>query len=266
MPLLPDIDSLVRLDGKGVVVLGSGGDGIGTQVARTLAAGGARVLCVDVDGAEAERVATETGGTAFLADVTDRAQVEAVFARAVELYGDDFHGFVDVVGTGPHGPLETFDDAGIDSALTMNLKHAILATQVAGPLLADRGAGSMVFISSLAGDVVSPGHSLYGIAKAGLQHLARYAADEFGPAGVRANAIGTGLILTEGMLAVVEPAVIAQVTSGIPMRRVGLPQDIASAVYFLMSPLASYVTGSVLHVEGGNMVGSRGFSRDGMAR
>jgi 7-alpha-hydroxysteroid dehydrogenase len=141
----------------------------------------------------------------------------------------------------------------------MNVRHALMAVQIAAPMLAARGRGALAFISSLAAETAAPGQSIYGMAKAALNHLVRYAADEFGPRGVRTNGIGTGLILTPGLKAVSNSTYIKQVIDHVPMRRIGQPSDIAGAVYFLMSDLAAYVNGSILHVEGGDLYGSRGY-------
>lgn len=256
-----EFNQLVRMDGRGIVVLGTGGGGIGTEVTKLLADGGAKLLCVDIVEDEAKRMAAEVGGEPYVADVTNREQVKRLFEHAESRFGDGFYGFVDIIGAGIQGPLEEFDDAAIEKMLTLNLRHAIYAAQSAGPMLAKRKRGAMVFISSLAGEFVSPGQPLYGVAKAGLNHFMHYCADEFGPSGVRANAIGTGLIAYPKMLGNVASEAIKTVVEGIPLRRVGKPSDIAGAVYFLMSDLAAYVTGTVLHVEGGFMVGSRGIPR-----
>ena len=261
-----DFNSMVRMDGRGIVVLGSGGVGIGEAVTKMLAAGGADILCVNFDQPEAERMAQEVGGEAYVADITDRDQVKKLFEYADKKFGDRFYGFVDIIGGTLHGPLEDFDDHAIEEMLTMNLRHAVYAAQYAGPLLRKHGKGAMVFISSLAGDIVSPGHALYGVGKAGLNHFMHYCADEFGPDGVRANCIGTGLIQYPSMETTVHSEAMKKVTEGTALRRTGKPIEIAGAVYFLMSDLASYVTGSVLHVEGGRMIGMSGIPRSGMGR
>lgn len=262
-PTLPDLTSSVRLDGRGIVVLGAGGQGLGTATARLLAAGGATVLCVDNREDQAREVASQVGGVPWVADITDRAQVEALFAHVDTLFGERFHGVVDIVGADAHGRLEDFDDATIDRLLAFNLRHAIHAIQIAGPMLARRGRGAMAFISSPASDMVSPGHAIYGVAKAGLNHLIRYAAEEYGPSGVRTNGVSPGLIITPKMRAAPLSSAIQQIVADIPLRRIGQPTDIAGAVYFLMSELAAFVNGSILNVDGGYMVGSHGVPRMG---
>lgn len=260
-----DFTSMVRLDGRGIVVLGAGGIGIGEACTKMLAAGGADLLCVNIDRTEAERMAQETGGEAYVADIMDRAQVKALFEYADKKFGDRFHGFVDIIGNTLHGALEEFDDDAIEQQLSLNLRHAVYAAQYAGPMLRKTGkGGSMVFISSLAGNIVSPGHAFYGVGKAALNHFMRYCADEFGPAGVRSNCIGTGLIQYPSMETSVPVEIIEQLNQGTALRRAGKAIEIAGAVHFLMSDLSTYVTGTVLNVEGGRMLGTGGIPRSGM--
>jgi len=261
-----DFSSFVRIDGRGIVVLGAGGVGIGEAVTKMLAAGGANVLCVDIDKAEADRMAALTGGEGYVCDITDRAQVKALFEYADRKFGDSFYGLVDIIGGTLHGAMEDFDDAAIESMLSLNLRHAIYAAQYAGPMLRKRRKGSMVFISSLAGEIVSPGHALYGVGKAALNHFMKYCSDEYGPEGVRANCIGTGQIQYASMEVSVPQENIRKVAEGTALRRAGRPIEMAGAVYFLMSDLASYVTGHVLHVDGGRMIGMSGIPRTGSGR
>lgn len=258
-----DFNAYTRLDGRGIVVLGTGGDGIGAAVTRMLAAGGAQVLCVDILQSEAERMAALTGGESYVCDFTDRAQVKALFEYVDRTFGDNFHGFVSIIGGAAHGALEDFDDAAIEKALSRNLLHAVYAAQYGGPLLRKRGHGSMVFISSLAGEIVAPGFSMYGAGKAALNHFMKFCADEFGPAGVRANVIGTGQIQYGKMEKSVSSDNMKVVVEGTALRRTGRPIEMAGAVYFLMSDMASYVTGHVLHVDGGRMIGMSGLPRSG---
>ena len=251
-----DLAGLTRMDGRGVVVLGVGGEGMGTATARLLAAAGAKVMCVDIREDLARAVAEEIGGEPHVADVTDRRAMEALFARADALFGDRFSGVVDIVGQATGGNLASFDDGTIERLFAGNLRHALLTVQIAGPMLAARGGGSMVFVGSLAGAAVSPGQAIYAVAKAGLHHLVRHAADEYGPRGVRANVVAPGIILTAGVRAVAPPAALEKIAGDTPLRRVGQPQDVANTIYFLTSDLSAYVTGSVIYVDGGTMTGA----------
>lgn len=244
-----DYPGLVNLAGKGFVVLGTG-DGIGCQVAHALAQAGAALLCVDLSKSAANRTAKAVGGTAMVADITRRQDMQAVFAKAEELFGENFHGVVDVVGVPLPGALDQTDDASYDRQFDLVLRHAWLAISIAGPMLARRGRGSMVFIGSLGGLQYFPGVALYCTAKAALSALVRAASAEFGPAGVRVNVIAPGRIKASGMLRPQEdewPRIVAPV----PLRRAGEPSEVAGAALFLASDLSSYVTGETLLVDGG---------------
>lgn len=256
MSARPDHAALTRLDGRGIVLLGAGGGAIGEQTAQLLSAAGARLLCVDVLEAEAERVAAEIGGTPHVADITDRAQMEDVFATADKLFGADFHGIADVVGAGSAATLHEFDDAAIDRIFALNFRHALVATQIAGPMLAARGGGSMVFVGSLAGHVVAPDQAIYGSAKAALHQLVRYGAQEYGPDGVRVNAVAPAIVLTDRLKAKAAPGMLEEIAALTPLRRIAEPLDVAGAILFLLSDLARQVTGSVLNVDGGTMTGA----------
>lgn len=251
----PDLAALTRLDGRGIVVLGVG-PGIGGATARLLAAAGAKLLCVDRDEGQARATAEAVGGEPYAADITDRAQMQALFARAESLFGDSFYGVADIVGVGKHGEIEAFDDADIDRILALNFRHALLVTQIAGPMLAARGRGTLVFVSSLAGSVVAPDQPIYGMAKGALQQMVRYAAHEYGPRGVRTNAVAPALTLTPGLRARLSPAAIAECEARTPLRRCAEPEDMANTIYYLTADLSSYINGSTINVDGGIMTGA----------
>lgn len=250
----PDHRALTRLDGRAVVILGCGGGGMGTATALMLAEAGAKLLCVDIDPAQARDTADQTGGEPYVADICDRAQMEKLFARAEDLFGDGFHGVVDIVGASIGGPIPSFDDATIEKMFTLNLRHAVLTTQIAGPMLAKRGRGSMAFISSLASLAVAPNQPMYSVAKAALNHLVRCAAFEYGPYGVRSNAVATAINLTPGVKAHVTADEIDAMAQLSPMKRVGVPQDMANTLFYLISDLSSYINGSIIALDGGIMI------------
>ncbi|MBV8592831.1 MAG: SDR family oxidoreductase [Caulobacteraceae bacterium] len=241
----------LRLDGRGFVVLGAGGGGIGTETGRALAEAGARLLLVDIDSARANAAAELTGGEPFAANILDRQAMRSVFDCAGALFGSSFFGVVDVVGMVNRGDLTSLDEAGIEAQFDIALKHAVHAIQIAGPRLAANGAGAMVFIGSLAGLAVSGANPFYGGAKAALHHLVRYAAREFGPSGVRVNAVAPGLTRTPRLLQSLPREVWSAFDAASALRRAADPADIAKAVLFLASDLASYVTGNVLALDAG---------------
>jgi 3-oxoacyl-[acyl-carrier protein] reductase len=248
-PITPEYQKLLRLDGRGVVVLGAG-PGIGGQVCRAMAQAGARVLCVDLDASVAEAAAHAIGGIPLAADITQRAEIERIFAVADNEFGDDFYGVVDIVGVPIPKALELHDDAEINRQFDLVLRHALLTVQIAGPKLAARRRGFMVFVASLAGLQVSPTVPLYGIAKAALMAMVKAAAHRFGPDGVRINAVAPGRIGASGRVRPTE-AQVATISQAIPLRRLGTPSEIAGPILFLASELSSYITGQVLVADGG---------------
>src|SRR5262245_11308558 len=245
---VPDYPALVRLDGRGFVVVGAG-QGIGRQAAHALAAAGARLVCVDVDRDRADAVAAEVGGTAWSGDVRSRDAVERLIADAGRTLGR-LDGVVDIVGEARYGALLECSDDDWDWNFGMVLRHAYLTAQLAGRAMVDRG-GVMVFVASVSGLTGAPRHAAYGAAKAGLMSLVRTVAVELGPRGVRANAVAPGAVWTPRVAALLGEEGKARSAENAPLRRIGTPSDIASAILFLASDLSAYVTGQTLVVDGG---------------
>ena len=233
-----------------MVVLGAG-QGIGKEVCHALAQGGARLLCVDRDEDLALQVARDVSGVAFVADVTQRHDMERIIAAAEGTFGKQFRGLVDIVGVAHIGPLDTIDDAAWDGQMDIVLRHAFLALQVGGAALKRLGGGAMTFVGSISGVRSVPGQAIYGAAKAALHHLVRCAAHEFGPAGIRVNAVAPSFVRTPRLEARLDEAFWTRLEKTIPMRTVGQPSDVAAAVLFLQSALARYVTANVLTLDGG---------------
>ncbi|MGT2527371.1 SDR family NAD(P)-dependent oxidoreductase [Streptomyces nojiriensis] len=247
---VPDYAALHRLDGRRLVLLGAG-NGIGRQSAHALAAAGARVLCADVDEGRAAAVARETGGVPYACDVTRREAVRTLFARAPELLGGPVGGVVDIVGMARYAALPELDDAGWDWHFDLVLRHAWLAVQYGGEAVAAAGGGPLVFVASVSGLTAAPLHAAYGAAKAGLMALVRSAAVELGPRGVRVNAVAPGVVWTPRVAALLGAEGRRRNAENAPLGRVAETSDIAAALYFLASPLSSYVTGQTLVVDGG---------------
>lgn len=250
---MTSIDHLAasRLDGRGYVVLGAGGGGMGTATSLALAAAGANLLCVDASMAEAQAIAAQTGGVGYAADATSRKEMAAVFAQAGDRFGNRFAGIVDIIGVARNGAIPSFDDQAIDRQFAIVARHALLATQIGAPMLAANGGGSITFVGSISGMVAIPNQAIYGMAKAALHHLTRYAAQEFGPAGVRVNAVAPGFVRTPRLHAALPEKVWEQLAEANPLRRVATPDDIAKAILFLASDLSSYVTGNIITLDGG---------------
>ena len=247
---VPNYEALLRLDGRGFVVVGAG-QGIGRQTAHALARVGARVVCVDVEAARAEAVAAEVGGIAWAGDVRERAVVERLIADATAALGGRLHGLVDIVGEARVGDLVALSDDDWRWSFDIVLGHAFLLAQLGGRALAGAGGGVMVFVASVSALTSAPHHGAYGAAKAGLLSLVRTAAVELGPRGVRVNAVAPGAVWTPRVSATLGEAGRARNSANAPLGRVAEPADIAGAILFLASDLAGYVTGHTLVVDGG---------------
>jgi NAD(P)-dependent dehydrogenase (short-subunit alcohol dehydrogenase family) len=247
---VPDYNKLSRLDGRGFVVLG-GGDGLGRQTCHALAQAGAGVMCVDREPALAEAVAAEVGGIPVAGDVTVRGDMARIFDQAEKEFGDTLRGVVDIVGIATIGKIGEATDETWARQFDVVLRHAYLAIQIGGDLLAARGGGTMVFVGSISGVVSVANQAMYGTAKAALHHLVRCAAHELGARQIRVNAIAPGFVRTPRLLERLSERFWAQVSDANPLRRVAVPADIASAVLYLCSDLAGYVTGNVVTLDGG---------------
>lgn len=245
---VPDYPGLLRLAGRGFVVVGAG-QGIGRQTAHALAAAGARVVCADLDRTRAAAIAAEVGGVPWVGDVRVREQVESLVAHAEQAFGH-LDGVVDIVGEARFAPFVDCTDEDWDWSFATVLRHAYLTAQLAGRAMAGRG-GVMVFVASVSGLTSAPRHAAYGAAKAALMSLVRTVAIELGPRGVRANAVAPGAVWTPRVAALLGEEGKARSAANAPLGRIGLPADIAGAILFLASDLSAYVTGQTLVVDGG---------------
>ncbi|NEB74473.1 SDR family oxidoreductase [Streptomyces sp. SID14478] len=246
---VPDYAALHRLDGRGVVLLGAG-NGIGRQSAHALTAAGARVLCVDLDKERADAVAAQTGGVPYVADVTRRADMHDLFAYAQRELGG-VGGVVDIVGMARYAALDALDDDAWEWHFSLVLRHAWLAVQYGGAAVAEAGGGPLVFVASVSGLTAAPLHGAYGAAKAGLMSLVRTAAVEYGPRGVRVNAVAPGVVWTPRVAGLLGEEGHDRNAANAPLGRVARPADIAAALLFLATPQSAYVTGQTLVVDGG---------------
>jgi NAD(P)-dependent dehydrogenase (short-subunit alcohol dehydrogenase family) len=240
---------LLRLDGKRAVVLGAG-QGIGEQAVHALASAGARVACVDVEPERAATVASGVDGIAVVADVTTRAGAERCFDEAIVALGG-LDVVIDIIGMARYAQVVDLTDDDWDWHFDIVLRHAFLATQLGGRALASSGGGAMAFVASVSAITSAPRHGAYGAAKAGLMSLVRTAAVELGPSGVRVNAVAPGVVWTPRVSEFLGEEGRVRNEENTPLRRIAQPTDIAAALLFLVSDLASFVTGQTLVVDGG---------------
>jgi NAD(P)-dependent dehydrogenase (short-subunit alcohol dehydrogenase family) len=248
-------------DLSGHVALVTGGaQGIGGATARRLAADGARVLIADIDAAEAERNAArirKAGGTVatIVTDVSVAADITAAVARAVEEWGkltilvnNAYSGNRETHGTAVEVAEEVWD-----RAIAVLVKSIFLGAKAAVPQMQAAGGGAIINISSVHGLLAAPRAFVYDTGKAAVIGMTRQMAVDFGPLGIRVNAICPGHIVTERMAKRWEqdPAGLRFFDQQYPLRRTGRPEDIAAAIAFLCSEDASFITGQALAVDGG---------------
>lgn len=247
------------LDGSVAVVTG-GSRGIGRAVCLALASAGAQVAVgyhSRADAAEEVVAAiTAAGGAAFAhqADVSVRVQAEGLIAAVQERWGR-----VDVLvnnaGLTRDGLLLRMSDDAWHEVLRANLDGAFWCLRASAKIMLRQRSGRIVNIASVAGTVGNAGQANYSAAKAGLIGLTRAAAAELASRGITVNAVAPGWIdtdMTAGLPEVARQAALARV----PLGRMGRPEDIAQAVLYLAGPGASYVTGTVLVVDGGLTMGA----------
>lgn len=242
-----DYASQLHLAGRHFVVLG-GGQGMGRQVSHALTQVEATITVVDADAERAARVCAEIGSAASPAsvDATNDSQMSALSESV-----GDIDGVIDVIGMARYGSLVESSDETWDWEHDIVLKHAWLTIRHFGKQLAQRGAGSLTFVSSVSGIGSSPQHGAYGAFKAGLMSLVRTAAVELGPSGVRVNAVAPGFVLTPRMAQALNAEGVERAMSAASLQRLTLPADIAGGLLFLVSDLAQSINGHTLIIDGG---------------
>ncbi len=248
-----------RLDGKAALVTGST-RGIGRAIAEALIEAGARVLISSEDAAMTAQVAAVLGQPGVDCDLLDRAApARLVDAACAELGGIDV--LVCNAGiTGRSGPFADIDMDDYARVMAINLTSQVELCNLALPVIAARAAasgetGSVVLMSSISGLRGNAQINAYALAKAGLAQLARNLAVEWGPRGVRVNALSPGFIATELSAPLLADAdFMARRMAMTPLRRPGTPADVAGAALFLASPAGAFVTGHNLVVDGGTVI------------
>ena len=239
-----DVHHLLSLAGQTVLVTGASGH-IGQGIARRLAEAGARIrVHYHRDSAAARSLADELNADEPLqADLGDAAAVETLLAAARPTM------VVNNAAAQPVEPLAGMDIAAWRAVLAANLDGAFLVTQRAARAWGNDG-GAIVNIASIEGTDPASGHAHYATSKAGLLMFTRAAALEYGPRGIRVNAVSPGLIDRDG-LADDWPEGVTRWRERTPLGSLGTPHDVADAVLFLLSPAARWISGANLVIDGG---------------
>ena len=251
-----------RFEGQVAIVTG-GALGIGGATARKLASEGAKVFIADInDAAAVANVATieQAGGTAAAShvDVSQSEDISRMVNEAVDLYGrldilvQNAFGVIDGVSI-IQGTALTVDEDGWDYGIDVLLKALFLGAKHAIPHMRSKGGGNIINLASVHSFLQEPGMLVYEAAKAGVVGMTRQMATDFGPDGIRVNAIAPGHIVSEGLAKSWEenPSGHAFFADQYPLRRTGLPSDIANGISFLCSNDASFITGHTLAIDGG---------------
>jgi meso-butanediol dehydrogenase/(S,S)-butanediol dehydrogenase/diacetyl reductase len=239
--------------GKLAVVTG-GANGIGFAAARALAAGGASIWIFDLERERPAEVARRLGGEGCTVDVTDRASIDAAFERS---------GAPDIVvanaGMGTWAPLDETTTENWNRTIAVNLGGVFHTVQAAARRMKPRRRGAIVITASTNSYDGEATLVAYNASKAGILGILHTAANELGPWQIRVNAVCPGLIrtrLTEEYFN--NPGVLKEYFRDMPLGRGGMPEEVANAIAFLASDLASYITGAALLVDGGQMAGKFG--------
>ncbi|HEX7097193.1 MAG TPA: SDR family oxidoreductase [Acidimicrobiales bacterium] len=231
-------------------VITGAGRGLGKATALRLKRDGYFIVALDIDGAAAEAIAAETGGVGHQCDVTDHAALREV-ARQVERCD----ALVNNAGIWRFHPLLELPVDDARAVLDVNVLGITFTSQAFVPKMIEGGGGAIVNLSSGAAWTNSPGIGLYPASKAAVESLTKQMALEWGPHNIRVNAIGPGLIVTEGTERNYQGERRAERAKGVPLGRVGEPADIADVVSFLCSDDSRYVSGQVIYVDGGVTAG-----------
>ncbi|MDQ1718594.1 MAG: 3-oxoacyl-[acyl-carrier protein] reductase [Pseudonocardiales bacterium] len=243
-----------------IAVVTGGAQGIGAAIAARLASGGAKVAVVDLSEASTQPVVAEitaAGGVAIGvgADVSKADQVQAAFERVASEFGG-LHVLINNAGVLRDNLLFKMSEDDWDTVMNVHLKGAFLCSKTAQQYMVDAKYGRIVNMSSTSA-LGNRGQANYSTAKAGLQGLTKTLAIELGPFGVTANAIAPGFIETAMTKATAERIgttiedMRAAVAAAVPVRRGGVPDDIANTAAFFAGEESGYVTGQVIYVDGG---------------
>ena len=250
---------LFNLTGKVALVTGAS-KGIGEQIARYLADFGAKVVIssrrqADLDELAADMRSKGAEVTAIEARMGDEAQTQSLFDQTVALYGG-IDILVNNAAANPYyGPTAACPDAAFDKIMDINVKSPFQLCKMVYPVMKQRGGGSIINISSIAGETPDPGLGIYSVSKTALNMLTKVFAKEWGTDGIRVNAVAPGLIKTKFSQALwQDEKTLAHFTKRLPIARMGTVEEVASLVLYLASNASGYCTGGIYTVDGGTTI------------
>lgn len=228
------------------VVITGGSRGIGAALVRRFAKGGDRVYFLyEKHDAAANQIANETGATPVRCDVADEHQVAAAFAQIPQV-----DVLVNNAGIADYDPINWTEPARFRRVMDVNVTGAFLCARAALPDMLKRQKGVILNVSSMWGLVGASCEVAYSASKAALIGLTKALAKELGPSGIRVNAVAPGVIQTD-MVANVSPETMEELRLESPLEKLGKPEDVANALWYLASEEAGFITGAVLNVSGG---------------
>ena len=242
----------MRLEGKTVIITG-GGSGIGLACTRLFCDEGAQVAIIGRRQDRLESAAKEVGGQvlAVTGDLTNNSDLDRLVTETLNAFGK-----IDIVvnngGVFTGSPVHETKDEDWDSIMDVNMRSVFQLTKRVLPHMIERKSGNFIHISSILGLVAVPGVAAYNVSKGALLQFNRSLAVEYGPVGIRSNAVCPGLVkteMTEGLMS--DEELMKEWSRDYPIGRFGAPQDIANACLYLASDESSFVTGVALPVDGG---------------
>lgn len=240
-----------------VVVVSGGSRGIGRAIAQGFAERGAKVVITGREQATLEKTAHDLGGnvTPLVCDVADAKAIERLVPAVLERLGK-IDTLINVAGVNRRMLSERLTEADWDFIIDINLKGPFLLSQAVGKHMLARGQGSQINVASLNNDRPLKGVMPYAVSKIGLSHMTRSLAMEWGPRGVRVNAIAPGFVLTDLTKKLwSQPKMQEWGAANTPLGRMGQPEDMVGAAVFLASRASAWMTGQTLFVDGGFSAG-----------
>ena len=243
----------MRLKDKVTMITGSG-SGIGRWTALLFAKEGAKVVVCDVNeqgGQETVKTIIDSGGEAFFAklDVSNREQVKNVVQETLDKYGK-IDVLINNAGIIQDALVVKMTEEQWDRVININLKGPFNCIQAVVGAMMEKGGGEIINVSSIVGLYGNIGQTNYAAAKAGLIGMTKTLSKELGKKGIRVNAIAPGFILTPMTVGIPEK-ILEMMKEKTPLKRLGLPEDVANTLLFLASDEASFINGAVISVDGG---------------